>query len=568
MFGGRLYCFGPRVLASNVSGPAHTERNVAVTTEQDAGPKATHTQNLTQTSKHELLVRVSRYARTARSFLAAFRVSDELRLAEPAPMLSSLRSQSLTTSLWRRRISAALSLGGKMRAFDATHVLALCFPIAGMVPAVATAMAVYYAEDTSFRGAEEADPMLRFTPRAIYPEPFAGLSNVAYIASGLALFLMPLLSGSFLAPHAIGAGVLFAFLGAGSWAFHKDASHTGGWQHAADRIGMFSSFSYLGIVVLGGAFHTITGRAVTPRSRCALATNLACMGATVVCITYQDLIPTRPFLALFGTVVVAANSLTSSLLALRTRAPPIRRAPAAPPPLLRRGWAMRCGSMRVATGGLCDLGKMLTCAWPWAVLEGLADATICCLLLFVGLALNADAASSRDAAAFNSSLPAAARIELRARHDLLHGTWHCLSAIAMLVMALTMHRGLCSLGDSENSKTMAVLHEAGAGRDRPTNWANNWEERLAKVLCGLVALLMWLIRDSAAEELLLAWVLVTCVTLPFGAISLLHATRRIDARWAAKRRALGATSFSMWRTTRNSNRPAVSGRELQGSCEV
>ena len=488
-------------------------------------------------------------------------------------MLSSLRSQSLTTSLWRRRISAALSLGGKMRAFDATHVLALCFPIAGMVPAVATAMAVYYAADTSYRGAEEADPMLRFTPRAVYPEPFAGLSNIAYIASGLALFLMPLLSGSFLAPHAIGAGVLFAFLGAGSWAFHKDASHTGGWQHAADRIGMFSSFSYLGIVVLGGAFHTITGRAVTPRSRCALATNLACMGATVVCITYQDHIPTYPFLAFFGTVVVAANSLTSSLLALRTSAPPIRRAPGvpAPPPLLRRGWAMRCGRMGVAAGGLCDLGKTVTCAWVWAVMEGLADATVCCLLLFIGLALNADAASSRDAAAFNSSLPAAARIELRARHDLLHGTWHCLSAIAMLIMALTMHRGLCSLGDSEDSKTMAVLHEAGAGRPsfpRPTNWANNWEERLAKALCGLVAILMWLIRDSAAEELLFVWVLVTCVTLPFGAISLLRATRRTDARWAAKRRALGATSFSRRRTTKTSNRSDARGRELQGSCEV
>ena len=271
-------------------------------------------------------------------------------------MLTRLRRQSLNASVWRRRVSAALSLGGRMRPFDATHVLALLFPVAGMIPAVVAAISAYYADGATFRGADEDEPMMRFTPKAIYPEPFAGLSNIAYISSGVALFLMPLLSNSFLAPHAIGAGSLFALLGAGSWAFHKSASRIGGWQHAADRIGMFATFSYLGIVVFGGAFHSSTGKPVTPRSRCSLLTNLACMGGTVVCITYQDQIQTELFLAVFGSVVVAANSLTASMLAWRGRASaPLHTSPLPPTEPIERTCAFRCCGVHVPLG---DFGNI------------------------------------------------------------------------------------------------------------------------------------------------------------------------------------------------------------------
>ena len=108
------------------------------------------------------------------------------------------------STMWRRRIDAALSLGGQMRSFDATHCLALLFPMAGMVPAIVAACQVY-TTSVEYRNNTEADVMLRFTPISIYPEPFACLSNIAYLGSGLALFLLPLLSGSFLAPHAFGS---------------------------------------------------------------------------------------------------------------------------------------------------------------------------------------------------------------------------------------------------------------------------------------------------------------------------------------------------------------------------
>ena len=118
-----------------------------------------------------------------------------------------------------------------------------------------------------------------------------------------------------------------------------------------------------------------------------------------------------------------------------------------------------------------------------------------------------------------------ARIELRARHDLLHGTWHCLSAIAMLSMALTMHRGLCALEEQAGTAE-------GEGREG--------EERAAKCLVGALALLMWLLRGAESKAVLLAWVLVTCIILPFGLVSLFSVSRRVEAIWLEKRRALGA----------------------------
>lgn len=472
-------------------------------------------------------------------------------IAQRSMLPTRKRRLSMTASVWRRRISAAFSLGSRMRPFEATHVMALFFPVMGMLPAVLLSVQAYYLDSTAYRLADEEEPMMRFTPIMIYPEPFAGLSNLSYIAAGIALFLMPVLSGSFLAPHAIGAGVFFAVVGAGSWAFHKDASRTGSWQHAADRIGMFATFSYLGVAVLGGAFHSLTGKPVTPRSRCALLTNLTCMLATVVCITYQDHINTASFLGLFGTVVVAANSLTVATLAVRRASTSMRSShqmhhqPKVSP--VQRTWSLRCGHLCTTNSkpdsfARCQRLSKYARLYLSAIVEGSVEAAICCSLLFVGLDINSTAAGFRDAAAHNSSLSDAARINLRARHDMLHGTWHCLSAIALLAMAMTMHRGLCSLGRDEGTETQAVLdaeacHPSALKLPPP----RETEEQIAKVLCLGLALLMWVLKTSSPKVVLCAWAFVVGLVLPLGVYALRNVTRRVDARWAAKRYALGAT---------------------------
>lgn len=468
-----------------------------------------------------------------------------------------LRRPTLTASVWRRRVSAALSLGSKMRPFEATHVLAFVLPVAGMLPAVVAAIGVYYLEGTIFRGGDDPDLMLRFTPIAISTEPFAALSNIAFAAVGTGLFLMPMLSGSFLAPHAIGAGVLFAYLGASSWAFHVDASRIGSWQHAIDRIGMFTTMGYLGIVVIGGAFHSVTGRPATPRSLCSLLTNISCMVVTFICIAYQDRIDSTYFLGGCGTLVVAANALTAAMLQWRASEHSIIVHPSPP---MRRAWRLRCGALCDAKGDPLSYG-IVAPRWFVAVVEGVVEAGIVGLLLFIGLAINRQAAACRSAAAHNATLPASVRIELNARHDMLHGTWHCLISIVLMSMALTMHRGLCSLESRASSPTQAVLDDGG-GLGALSTGAGGVYERIARFMCGALALLMWMIRDAPVRTLVLVWALVVGVTIPAGGFMIWRITRQNDARWLEKRRALGMTR--RWRTKQrldkvNAIRPAKGG---------
>ena len=81
-----------------------------------------------------------------------------------------------------------------------------------------------------------------------------------------------------------------------------------------------------------------------------------------------------------------------------------------------------------------------------AALAALIEAVICCLLLFVGLALNTAAAEDRDAAAYNATLTPHIRIELRARHE---------------PVSLTRKRVL-------------AMHGAGTGSLRARNLASIW----------------------------------------------------------------------------------------------
>lgn len=98
-----------------------------------------------------------------------------------------------------RRLSLALSLGGKLKAIDATHVLGLLFPLLGTAPAVAASVTAYMLNGTEYTdGSGAAD--LRYTPVNMsllgmpLHEPFAALSNLSMVFAGVCVFLMPFLS--------------------------------------------------------------------------------------------------------------------------------------------------------------------------------------------------------------------------------------------------------------------------------------------------------------------------------------------------------------------------------------
>ena len=482
---------------------------------------------------------------------------------------STLTATLRRSSMWRRRISLALSLGTQMRTVEATHVLVLFFPALGMIPAVVVAVHIYVTGSTEFVSANHTDPMLRFTPVAFYPEPFSSLSNLATVSCGFGLFLMPMISGSFLAPQIFGVGMVLSFLGAGSWAFHKDASRVGHWQHVVDRIGMFTAFAYLAVVVLCGCFHSTTMQPVKPRSQCSLLSNLACMAAVSLCIVYQDHIDTATFLGAFGTIVVTANAVTTSMLAWHDSASQAAAERKEPERLgtcsetgvciedamkhklcadgpraaatreercsLLRALRRRCFEhtfepKRLKRGVINVLRQVHGSAMAWhsgnrhlsAVAEGLLEALTCCLFLVVGFALNGEAARCRAAAAHNATLSDAVRRGMVVRHDILHGTWHWLTAMAMLAMGLTMHRGLC------------VSERAGAQTLVSTPRAGVKEEKKAKALLLAITLLMLVLLSCDMRTAIVIWVVVLSSTVPISLSWLIRVMRQSDMRHAER----------------------------------
>ena len=493
-----------------------------------------------------------------------------LNIRTPTRMFTGSLRRS---SMWRRRISLAFSLGTQMRTVEATHVLVLLFPALGMIPAVVVAVHVYITGSTEFESGSHADPMLRFTPIVFYPEPFSSLSNLATVSSGLGLFLMPMISGSFLAPQVFGVGMLLSFLGAGSWAFHKDASRIGHWQHAVDRIGMFTAFSYLGVVVLSGCFHSTTRQPVKPRSKCSLLCNLACMAAVSLCIVYQDKIDTASFLGAFGTVVVSANAVTTSMISWYDSASQAtggeqKRSDSglttctetsicvvedadeskryAGGAKAARHWSFEPRAVVNALGQRVH-GSAKACHSRnrrlSAVGEGLFEALICCLFLGVGFALNGEAARCRGAAAHNASLSDEVRLGMVVRHDILHGTWHWLTAMAMLAMGLTMHRGLCVSQRTIGAHTSVSMPRAGGG-----------EENKAKVLLLAITLLMLVLLSCDMRTAIVIWIIVLSSTVPASLGWLVSVMHQSDQRWAERIAAIRVAATS------HTRRPAAKPR--------
>ena len=300
------------------------------------------------------------------------------------------------SSLWRQRMTAALSLGSSMRSFDAPHLLVLLFPTLGMVLAVAAAASVYLQVEPQFR------TQLRPTQRSLHSDLFLSRAicisdQLCYVTSGLVHNLLPMLSGSFLAPHVFGVGMLYSFLGAGSWAFRKDASRVGHWQHAADRIGMFSAFTYLGVVVISGAFHSARRTQVTPRSWSTVISNLTCMGMVMLVIVYQDQIDTNSFLGGFGTLIVCANGLTTVMLAMHRRNMLSKsKSPHACAEALAETEHHADATARSTSKRICFPKLLTICHWrdqlcarmvhhpnSSAILEGIFEAGLCSLQLLI-----------------------------------------------------------------------------------------------------------------------------------------------------------------------------------------
>lgn len=349
-------------------------------------------------------------------------------------------------------LASALRANSVPRHVDAKHVLALLFPLVGLAPAVIVSTTVYTSDSVSYYNTSDhscrtppstpptnasnasigttsgpnrtannevcvrIETERLYTPKGVtffipVAEPFSAISNLAIIMSGLCIYLMPFLSNSFAPPHAFAVGILLAFLGAASWAFHAAASRMGGWPHAADRIGMFCVMSVLALFVMNAAVHAALGRAETPRSLVSLTTSAATVVSVTLCTILQDSVPSFEFLFAAGAIVIAGN--TFCLLARGLRQ-------------LREGHNAGRSRFVLAFG------------------PALLEMTIALLTIGAAFVVNTSAEQYRlQAADATTNVTIQVRRDYRAQHDMLHGTWHVLMAIFFLLSTLTVMKAVC-----------------------------------------------------------------------------------------------------------------------------
>lgn len=302
---------------------------------------------------------------------------------------------------------------GGVRNLESLHTLALFFPLLGMAIPTVSAAICYWSSDTVFSGYEGVSGSRRHTPEnAWYLEPFAAPANLAFWFAGLGLFLMPYLSNDHLPATVFAVAIYLNLLGACSMSFHMDASATGTWQHVADRFGMFLVFGHLAVAVFSGLWHACWGVEQRPRSLFALIINVLALVYASYLFIYQASIDTMIFLIGTGFVIFSANYFTLAILRFRAIDPD-----------------QRCGA--------CCGEWWSKLGWLFA---GLPTLITRLTLLGVAFAMNMSSATARDTAARTSD--PVTGIELRAQHDMLHGTWHFAVAVVIMGMGLALLEGL------------------------------------------------------------------------------------------------------------------------------
>ena len=162
----------------------------------------------------------------------------------------------------------------------------------GTIPAVVYASSVYL--DSTVRYGADGTAR-KFTPERdvgdrpfSIAEPFATVTNLCLITSGIGFFFMQALSERYLSPQLFGMAIFFVFLGAASWAFHADASEGKTWQHNTDRFAMFCTFTYMSCMALNGTIHAALGRPDRPRDWATMLTTAFGLFGAAIMLTHQS----------------------------------------------------------------------------------------------------------------------------------------------------------------------------------------------------------------------------------------------------------------------------------------
>jgi hypothetical protein len=253
-------------------------------------------------------------------------------------------------------------------------------------------------------------PQLKIGAINVY-EPFSTTSNLAYIASGIGIFLYYLPNKAFLHMQMYIVGTLFIILGTGSVAMHAAGSKIGGWEHAVDILSIYAFFTGLTGTSVLGLYHTIRGKPLLPTSRDLIppfitTVTLLGIGFTVFLWNY---INQAQFLVSTSVIMLVSTGTSQGIFAIRS-------------------------SHNIDKNKLsCFILAFFVCVVPK------------CIIILTALYLNlfgrVEPGNYQRQCRINDP-DIAYRTEIVTRFDLIHGLWHYLTAIFLTSLSLSSQQGL------------------------------------------------------------------------------------------------------------------------------
>ena len=299
-------------------------------------------------------------------------------------------------------------------------------------------------------------------------------------------------------------------------------------------------FAYLSVAVWNGLYHACRGRAASPRSVFGLLTNLGALTFAAYCLTFQDDIDSMGFLIRTGFVIFTTNFFAMAALQYHRQS----REQGATNSRLRR--ALHA----IARAAPALLLRLLCLGVGFWVRQG-------------GETYFKKTYEDRS----NAAITWEQRLEWRRRHDVMHGTWHLLTAMVLMGMGLTLAEGLSGKLDApaaylqvspaeapSAARTAETFVDANAGKvavggggDGDVGAAaflrqyatflkrEEHGELVAMGMCVLLPIIFatLYVTDVSFDVWLGAWLCVVVLYLPASTFLLVRAwnlhTRRVDA---------------------------------------
>lgn len=254
-------------------------------------------------------------------------------------------------------------------------------------------------------------PEIKIGSYTIY-EPFSTTTNLAYIMSGVGIYLYYIPNRAFVHMQMYIVGILFILLGTGSVAMHAAGSKIGGWEHAVDIFSIYAFFAGLTGSSVLGLYHTLIAKPLLPTSFDIIAPILNT--ATLLGIGFTILLWNRinqaNFLVGTSVAIIVCNGTTQGIFAVKS---------------VRNIEFNKLG---------CFVSSFLVSAIPRAI--------VLLAALYINLSGRVIPGDLQRKCKVGDMVNYDYNKELVARFDWQHGIWHYLSAIALTGMALSAQQGL------------------------------------------------------------------------------------------------------------------------------